>query len=370
MGVGGRVGSGSGDAFEHALAPRNTTAAATASLFGPTIQRLYPRPPEKIVRMDSEFTIRPPRIEQDVEAATGLTRDWERDEFGYSMVEQDWIRGDWTMPGNDLGKTDALAFAADETLAGGMHLSAREPFTDISAHCIVRPEFEGRGLGTTLLQLSEKRAKEFIADAAVPPETAFIRQWTGRKRDNSRKLLEANGYSDARILINMERDMNESPPPSPATPDAISIRPIVAGFEESAFHAAAEEAFSEHWGFQPQSFEQWRHLMILNNNKWDPSLAIVAADGDEIAGVMLLQAQTSWNPDMGWVDDLAVRKAWRRRGVGLALLHHGMQELTKRGRTKIGLEVDSKNPDGAMGLYAKGSMHEVDRITSLEKRLR
>ena len=50
---------------------------------------------------------------------------------------------------------------------------------------------------------------------------------------------------------------------------------------------------------------------------FDASLWAVAREGGEVCGVML---STAGQFDMGFVNGLAVRPAWRRRGLGLALL--------------------------------------------------
>jgi ribosomal protein S18 acetylase RimI-like enzyme len=67
---------------------------------------------------------------------------------------------------------------------------------------------------------------------------------------------------------------------------------------------------------------------------------------------------------------LGVRRPWRKRGLGLALLHHAFGEFYRRGKRKAGLGVDAKNLTGAMRLYEKAGMHIHKQIDLFEKELR
>ena len=44
---------------------------------------------------------------------------------------------------------------------------------------------------------------------------------------------------------------------------------------------------------------------------------------------------------MAWVNQLCVRRPWRRRGLGLAMLHHCFGEFYRRGKQRVGLGVDA-----------------------------
>jgi ribosomal protein S18 acetylase RimI-like enzyme len=52
-----------------------------------------------------------------------------------------------------------------------------------------------------------------------------------------------------------------------------------------------------------------------------------------------------------------VRKPWRKRGLGLALLHHAFGVFYSRGQPRIALGVDAQNPTGATRLYERAGMH-------------
>jgi ribosomal protein S18 acetylase RimI-like enzyme len=60
-----------------------------------------------------------------------------------------------------------------------------------------------------------------------------------------------------------------------------------------------------------------------------------------------------------WVDHLGVRRAFRRRGIGLALLLHTMTVFYRRGYTRARLSVDSHSLTHAPRLYEKAGFGTV-----------
>lgn len=55
----------------------------------------------------------------------------------------------------------------------------------------------------------------------------------------------------------------------------------------------------------------------------------------------------------GWVKDVVVREQERGRGLGKALLLHGLRAYRDHGATRVGRKVDSTNPTGARQLYER-----------------
>jgi ribosomal protein S18 acetylase RimI-like enzyme len=94
-------------------------------------------------------------------------------------------------------------------------------------------------------------------------------------------------------------------------------------------------------------------------------------DGDEIAGAALCWAVPSLGENgLGWVGQLWVRRPWRRRGLGLALLHHAFRELYQRGYARVGLGVDSESLTGATRLYERAGMHMAHQWDNYQLELR
>ena len=66
---------------------------------------------------------------------------------------------------------------------------------------------------------------------------------------------------------------------------------------------------------------------------------------------------------------LGVRRPWRGRGVGRALLLHTFGEFHRRGVDRVSLGVDAENPTGATRLYESVGMNTVLEQSVYEKSL-
>ncbi len=73
------------------------------------------------------------------------------------------------------------------------------------------------------------------------------------------------------------------------------------------------------------------------------------------------------NPPL--IDDLAVRSAYRRRGIGRALLLAGMRRIREEGYGAAALGVDADNPNQALKLYESVGFVVVSGSTTYRKEL-
>ncbi len=90
-------------------------------------------------------------------------------------------------------------------------------------------------------------------------------------------------------------------------------------------------------------------------------------NGDEIAGVALCDWKR--NGEWGWVETLGVRPAWRRRGIGQALLRSAFLAFFERGERTVALQVDAESPTGATRLYERAGMRVLYEVVVWEKML-
>jgi ribosomal protein S18 acetylase RimI-like enzyme len=180
----------------------------------------------------------------------------------------------------------------------------------------------------------------------------------------AREMHENEGYKPVRYTWRMEIELDE-PPPEPVWPESIKLRPFDLETHDYLVYRAHQDAFRDHWGFVPRPYEFWQHHIVEDEN-FDSSLWHIAWEGDEIAGYALCRYRNG-NP---WVGTLGVRRPWRKRGLGLALLYYSFGEFYKRGNRLIMLGVDSENPNGATRLYQKAGMHVASEYIFYEKELR
>ncbi len=109
---------------------------------------------------------------------------------------------------------------------------------------------------------------------------------------------------------------------------------------------------------------------MIQDEHYDPTLWYLAFDRDQIAGGAICRPVSWEDPDAGWVRSLFVRRPWRRRELALALLRHAFLEFRKRGKQRVGLEVDAENLTGATQLYKKAGMHVTRQYDRYEFEVR
>ena len=66
---------------------------------------------------------------------------------------------------------------------------------------------------------------------------------------------------------------------------------------------------------------------------------------------------------------MAVRRPWRGRGVGHALLLAAFRSLRERGHSVARLYVDAQNVTNAVRVYEAAGMHVARRFDVMEKSL-
>jgi mycothiol synthase len=64
---------------------------------------------------------------------------------------------------------------------------------------------------------------------------------------------------------------------------------------------------------------------------------------------------------------LGVRRPWRRRGLGLALLRSAFGGFYRRGTRKVALAADSQSLTGATRPYERAGMH-LERLYSVYRK--
>jgi mycothiol synthase len=158
-----------------------------------------------------------------------------------------------------------------------------------------------------------------------------------------------------RMRIEFEDELEE-----PRPPDGVRIRSMRPD-DAPVAHAIHQETFEDMWGFFPTSFEDWQHWFLGENHDW--SLFFLAEADSEPAGVALCRPKPT-EPDIGAIRIVGVRRPWRRKGVGRALMLRAFREFRGRGMRGASLGVDAESLTGAQRLYASVGMH-VDRESDI-----
>jgi mycothiol synthase len=312
------------------------------------------------------FTLRAPEL-ADAEEVAALVNAATIADGGDPISNRAAILAQWEDPLRTLEDEDWLIVAPDGRIAGFLELYEYEPFTLFEFDGYVHPEFRGHGVGTALLDIIEPRARREMHRAPAG-EPVFLRSRAWSTADAAHRLLIAHGYEHVRDWRRMRIELT-APPPTPIWSPGINVRRFVPGQDERAVWETSEAAFADHFGTAPMPFDEFIYYRIESLTEFDPSLWFLAMDGDAVAGILLAHAGDSRLPEGAWVALLGVRREYRGRGIGLALLHEAFGEFYRRGYRVAGLDVDGSSLTGADRLYERAGMFEVHRAYYFDKPL-
>ena len=308
-----------------------------------------------VAEAPAHFSVRGVSLD-DAEVIAGLINDCTTAEIGVPWTTVEESRDDLTEPGRDPMTEDAIVVDADGVPAGYLQVWGNiAPHTELFSLVFVHPRYWGRGVSTFLLRLGEERARMKVHRA--PPRERVV-LYVARFADNEQAaaIFAALGFAYERTFWMMRIELAD-PPPSPDVPPPVMIRPFGPTSDAPAVYSALAEAFADHWGHAFPSFPQWRHSSIEGEGaEFDPGLWFVAVDGDDVVGAACCRARTARDANAGQVDELGVRRRWRGRGVGLALLLAAFGEFHRRGIPRAELGVDAESPTGATRLYERAGM--------------
>jgi GNAT superfamily N-acetyltransferase len=237
---------------------------------------------------------------------------------------------------------------ADATYPGGKRLLAEVDGVTVGASTVGRiyvypPEFDGywgtidvlpdarrQGVGSALL----------LAVAAVAREAgkSWLHVPANESRPEGIAFLEHRGFTELERMKALRLDLTGLEPPIPRPPEGVVIttladRPdLVAGV-----HAVALETFGDIPGDEPMAAGDLAEFRArdVDRSVLPPWGFAVALDGDDLvvgyASLMLMPG----NAHLAWHDMTAVRRAWRGRGLAVALklttiaaaIEHGLTVL-------------------------------------------
>lgn len=216
--------------------------------------------------------------------------------------------------------------------------------------CGLVPELRRKGIGTALLALNMRRARE-RATAEVPGASVLLHAGTPETAPGAIALYEEAGFTVARYFFDMVQPDISRLPDLPM-PDGLEVRPVLPDHHRAIF-AADSEAFRDHWGGIDESEAAFGRY--FSGPAFRPELWRVAWDGAEVAGVVMVRPLDAYNAVHGArrveINGVSVRRPWRGRGLARALVADALRGAREAGFTSATLGVDAENPTGALGVY-------------------
>lgn len=227
---------------------------------------------------------------------------------------------------------------------------------------VVDPAWRRRGIGGTLLRWDLARLREIGAGHPFDGDRWFS-AWANDVDATGTQLLLEHGFRPVRQSVTMVRPTLDAID-VPSLPDGLELRPV-REVDLRAIYLADADAFRDHDGWVDESDAAVRRWAL--HPLTDPSLMVVAWDGDQVAAAALCAISTTENEAngflRGWVETVFTRRPWRRRGLARALLGRALVLLRDRGMTSAQLSVSSTNAQHADQLYLEAGFRPAQSST-------
>ncbi|HLA08887.1 MAG TPA: GNAT family N-acetyltransferase [Anaerolineales bacterium] len=288
------------------------------------------------------------------------------------LVDPELLRLDWQNDGFNPGTDLRMIFAPDGSLVAFVECWLnQEPPVHPWIYGCVHPDHWGLGIGGHILTWAEDHARSAL-EKCVPDLRVAPRSGTEAHNKTGIALFEQMGWKHIRSYFRMVVDLDSAPDVA-EFPDGIVVRPYDPDLEIEEVYRTFVDTFKDHFGFVLPPFEKgladFKHNLI-HEPGYDPRFWFVAMDGQEMAGICICRREDPEDPESGWVSELGVRRTWRKRGLGYALLKHAFAAFHTDGKKRAGLGVDANSLTGALKLYERAGMRVLRQFNQYEKEMR
>jgi GNAT superfamily N-acetyltransferase len=281
-----------------------------------------------------------PLTPADLDAAYAVYSKAEVEDSGHLAIEPEDIAGDWARPSFDLA-TDSIGVFDGERLVGAAEVTTGGR----RAEGAVLPGERGRGIGSWLAAWTEQRAAslgssrvgQVAADGSLP-----------------QRLLRGRGYTLGHTSWVLELPEGGEIPQR-SLPVGHTLATADTAEREHAAYVVIQDAFDEWEGRVRATFEDWAAITVRRPGAQPWQLRVVEHDGAVVgASFTILDSQ-----GVGYVEQLAVERSYRGKGLAQALLSDAFGQAREHGATRSELSTDSRS--GALDLYLKLGM-EVTQV--------
>lgn len=253
----------------------------------------------------------------------------------------------------DLSRDGLAVRASDGTLVAWATVLALPDFRDafrIELEARVALPWRGRGVGRALLGWQLARGREVHAERH-PDVPAVLAVEAPTAMTSLESLLRRAGLAPARWYRSMERPLDQPP----GEPDVAGIVLVPFAWErDEEVRLAHNASFIEHHGSAERDVTTWRTL-FTGQRAFRPDLSALALEDGAVVGYALgyvHQADSAANGfDTVHLGQIGVLPAARGRGVASAVIARVLRAAAAAGCRRAGLDVDSANSTGAVGLY-------------------
>jgi mycothiol synthase len=280
----------------------------------------------------------------DAKSVARLVNDIELAQIGMAVYTTAGLREEWGEHGERL-RSNVRIVEVGGRLAGYLDMHPDADGRNLYYEGYVAPESMGRGIGTKLIEIAEGEAANLAERLRAP-----VTMTTNVGSAGVAALLEGRGYEQTQHDLGMFLDL-DGPRPEVALPSGVGIRPFVEGRDEQLMWDIMRAGFGDDWDGTDDANEWLRRHK--DESVYDPALWFFAQEGVQAVGAVQARPQWRAQSDTGWLKNMAVLPAARRKGVGRALLMHAAAQFHDRGKRQMVLGTFADNPTDALRFYLR-----------------
>lgn len=245
-----------------------------------------------------------------------------------------------------------------------IYLDFKKDIKKVESRLIVHPKYRRKGIGTNLLKTILNRCNKLNIN--------IMDVYTLKDSEAAREFAKKHKFKIERYSFKMRKE-NLKNIEKVKIPNGITFDKL--NFEKYSLKDLTDidnETFKDHWGFMEVNEDDWeretKSSYFLENG------IIFAKDREEIVGFSYAEFDEEdikkRGERVGYIYMLGVKKDYRRKGIGKALLLSSIKFLKKHRVDIAELGVDAENPNKAKHLYESVGFREKSRAVCFRKHLK
>jgi len=308
-----------------------------------------------------------PLGQDDLEALFALYERWETEVDQSYRTSRAELEHEMAEPDTDLATDTLVAVDAHGALVASVWLRIRSRPGLKHRVDVMTTAIDGYGhLEIEALEWAHEEAQTRLRDAndQLP---RVIRGFAETTATSKLARYESFGFEIVRYFVDMARpaDANVGAETIPAGVESVAWDDRWA---RSTFDTEVE-AFADHWGVLPPTWEEFQHRLAWPGSRLDLSFLAIA-DGQVVSyclnGVYPQDFELRGR-SQGWIETLGTLRAWRKQGLASALVNESIRRFATEGLEYAAIGVDAANPTGAFGLYERLGFVEETKSVALMK---
>ncbi len=313
---------------------------------------------------------------------------------GYVARSLDLTEVDGYLDGTDVDLAYSVVAAADigvidsaDSTRESVRSDLTNPDTLLDEHRLVLDD-SGKPVGLLIIERDDD-ARTFFSDSyAVPAHGgALLPALVSMGIDASSRLsrgpgwqIEAGAFAQDEIYIDalhnagfhevrrfwhMRSDLGSEHRSEPPAPPGATRTTALTDADLRLIHRIDQEAFAEHFGFLPKSYDEWMPWLRDRRDARPDLWWLAWLDGEPVG--LCIQDDSRSERGSGHIRVLGVIPHARGRGIASWLLQSAFSQGAREDRRAMTLAVDSENTTGATALYDRAGMRP-ERVILLFRR--